>query len=71
MPSASREAELLDAMWRRVEPLLPKHPPQPDGGRPFRSDRDCFAGIAYRLCNGIRSMDMPPQFPSLPARASY
>src|SRR3954465_3713660 len=68
MPSQRREAELLDAMWRRVEPLLPKHPPQPDGGRPFRSDRDCFAGIVYRLRNGIRWNALPQEFPSRPTR---
>lgn len=66
MPSARREAELLDAMWRRVEPLLPKHPPQPDGGRPFRSDRDCLAGIVYRLRNAIRWNAVPKEFPSGP-----
>ncbi|MGL4422911.1 MAG: transposase, partial [Gemmataceae bacterium] len=53
-------------MWSRIEPLLPPHPPQPAGGRPFRSDRDCFAGIVYRLRNGIRWMDMPAEFPSGP-----
>jgi transposase len=44
---ASRGTELL------------KHPPQPEGGRPFRSDRDCFAGIVYRLRNGIRWNALP------------
>ncbi len=66
MPDARREAELLDALWRRVEPLLPKHPPQPAGGRPFRTDRECFAGIVYRLRNGIRWNAMPAEFPSGP-----
>ncbi|MGL4419580.1 MAG: transposase [Gemmataceae bacterium] len=55
----------------RIHPLTRRfghapHPPQPAGGRPFRSDRDCFAGIVYRLRNGIRWMDMPAEFPSGP-----
>jgi transposase len=64
MPSRQREAELLDAMWTRVEPRLPAHPPQPQGGRPFRSDRDAFDGIVYALRNGIRWQAMPRTFAS-------
>ena len=64
MPTPAREAELLDAMWERVEKLLPPHPPQPRGGRPFCSDRDAFAGIVYVLRNAIRWQDMPEEFPS-------
>lgn len=64
MPSRKRERELFEAMWARVEPLLPPNPPQPKGGRPFASNRECFAGIVYVLRNGIRWNDMPEQFPS-------
>jgi transposase len=64
MPSKKRERELLDALWSRIEPLLPPNPPQPKGGRPFASNKACFAGIVYVLRNGIRWNDMPDQFPS-------
>jgi len=64
MPSVAREAELLDAMWERVKPRLPAHPPHPKGGRPFRDDRACFDGIVYSLRNAIRWQAMPKQFPS-------
>lgn len=64
MPSRKRERELLDALWTRVERLIPPNPPQPRGGRPFASNKDCFAGIVYVLRNGIRWNDMPEQFPS-------
>lgn len=64
MPSRTRERQLLDAMWVRIEPLLPPHPPQPKGGRPFACNKACFAGIVYVLRNGIRWNDMPEQFPS-------
>ena len=64
MPSRRREHQLLDAMWDRVRPLIPPHPPHPHGGRPFAADRACFAGIVYQLRNAIRWNDMPPEYPS-------
>jgi transposase len=64
MPSKKREGELLEALWNRVEPLLPPNPSQPKGGRPFACNKACFAGIVYVLRNGIRWNDMPQQFPS-------
>src|SRR6478672_9550768 len=53
MPSRAREEQLLDAMWQRVAPLIPKHRAHPKGGRPFADDRACFAGIVYQLRNVI------------------
>jgi transposase len=64
MPSRHREQELLDAMWDKVRPLIPPHPPQPHGGRPFADDKACFAGIVYQLRNAIRWNDMPQEYPS-------
>ena len=64
MPSRKRERELQDAMWERIAPLLPAHPPQPKGGRPFAADKACFAGIVYQLRNAIRWNDMPECYPS-------
>jgi transposase len=64
MAANRKEERLFEAMWQRVEPLLPKHPPQPKGGRPFVPDRECFRGIVYQLRNAIRWNDMPAQFPS-------
>ena len=64
MPSHRREQELLNAMWDRVRPLIPPHPPQPNGGRPFADDKACFAGIVYQLRNAIRWNDMPQEYPS-------
>ena len=59
MPSRVREAELTDAMWERVAPLLPPKRPQPKGGRPFADDKRCFAGIVYQLRNSVRWNDIP------------
>lgn len=45
-----------DAMWRRIEPLLPqRHNPHPErGGRPPRADRDCFDAIFFLLRTGCQ-----------------
>ncbi len=43
-----------DALWRRVAPLLPAHPPRPKGGRPPVSDRACLTGILFVLRTGIQ-----------------
>jgi transposase len=64
MAANRKEAKLLEAMWERVEPLIPGHPPQPKGGRPFVSDYECFCGIVYQLRNSIRWNDMPKDYPS-------
>jgi len=64
MPSKKREQELLDRLWDRVRPLLPVHPVNPKGGRPWADDKACFAGIVYALRNAVRWNHMPPPFPS-------
>lgn len=53
MPSRKREAELFEAAWARIAPLLPAKPAHPKGGRPLIDDRACFEGIVYVLRNGI------------------
>jgi transposase len=42
-----------DELWDLVEPLLPKEPPKPKGGRPRVPDRACLAGIVFVLKSGI------------------
>src|SRR5215217_7595705 len=42
-----------DDLWDSVEPLLPKEPPKPKGGRPRVPDRACLAGIVFVLRSGI------------------
>ena len=45
--------EVLDErLWRRAEPLLPKAPPRPKGGRPRASDRACLEGVLCSLRTG-------------------
>ena len=64
MPSSVRVHQLVDRLWKRVDPLLPPKPAHPKGGHPFADDKECFAGIVYQLCNGIRWNKMPKCFPS-------
>lgn len=44
---------LSDALWKRIEPLLPPTPPRPKGGRPRLSDRAALTGILFVLTTGI------------------
>lgn len=44
---------LSDELWALIEPLLPRHPPSPQGGRPRLSDRATLTGILYVLRTGI------------------
>lgn len=54
------ESLVSDALWERIEPLLPPEPPKPRGGRPRVPDRACLAGIIFVLQSGI-PWEMLPQ----------
>jgi len=43
---------LPDELWERIEPLLPKEPPKPKGGRPRVPDRAALQGILFVLKTG-------------------
>ena len=51
---------VTDELWTVVEPLLPKQPPKPKGGRPRVDDRDALSGILFVLKTGI-PWEMLPQ----------
>src|SRR6266513_1127040 len=44
---------LPDDLWDLIEPLLPKHPPHPLGGKPRVPDRVCLTGILFVLKTGL------------------
>ncbi len=48
-----------DELWNEIEPLLPKHPADPRGGAPRRSDRDCLEGIVHVLRTGCQWKLLP------------
>jgi transposase len=62
----ARFRDVPDGLWERVEPLLPKEPPKPWGGRPRVSDRKIFAGVVYRLKTGCQWRALPDEFGSGP-----
>jgi len=41
-----------DDLWAAIEPLLPKEPPKPTGGRPRVPNRTALAGIVFVLRTG-------------------
>ncbi len=48
-----------DDLWEAIEPLLPKEPPKPKGGRPRVPDRAALAGIVFVLKSGISWQMLP------------
>lgn len=57
-------ADVPDAVWTRVAPLLPVVPARPRGGRPRVPDRVVLAAIVYRLRTGCQWKALPAQFRS-------
>jgi transposase len=41
-----------DDLWEAIEPLLPREPPKPKGGRPRVPDRAALSGIVFVLRTG-------------------
>ncbi|EHM01653.1 hypothetical protein HMPREF9946_01914 [Acetobacteraceae bacterium AT-5844] len=50
-----------DDLWAVVEPLLPRDPPKPKGGRPRASDRAVLAGILFVLRTDIQWQHVPTE----------
>ncbi len=44
---------VTDDLWDVIEPLLPKRPPRPKGGRPVVDDRAALTGILFVLKTGL------------------
>lgn len=51
--------EVSDALWERVEPLVPPPPSHARGGRPRLPDRQVFAAIVFVLRTGIQWNALP------------
>jgi transposase len=48
-----------DELWERIEPLIPKKEPKPEGGRPPVPNRQALTGIIFVLKTGIPWEDLP------------
>ncbi len=48
-----------EALWQRIEPLLPAEGPKPKGGRPRVSARECMDGIFYVQRTGCQWQALP------------
>ena len=57
-----RFADVPNALWKRVEPLLPRKRPGSRGGRPRNDDRRVLAGILYRLRTGCQWKALPREY---------
>lgn len=55
---------ISDALWCRIEWLLPKYKPSPKGGRPRLPLRKVVEGILFVLRTGCQWKAMPPHFGS-------
>jgi transposase len=52
---------ICDELWKLIEPLLPKRPPRPKGGRPPVPDRAAFTRIVFVLKTGIPWEQLPQE----------
>lgn len=52
---------LPDTVWTAVESILPKHSPDPRGGRPRIPDRQCLIGILFVLRTGAAWNQIPAE----------
>ena len=69
--AASKFHQIPDAVWERLEPLLPKYKPNRKGGRPRLLMRDVVNGIFYILVTGGQWKAMPHEFGSGSAIHAY
>jgi transposase len=60
--TAGSYTRMPDAIWRRMEKLIPKHPPSPKGGRPRLDPRRVADGIYFVMRTGCHWKAVPTQF---------
>lgn len=67
----SRFHEIPDALWERIDLLIPVYRANPKGGRPRLPMRKVVGGILYVLATGCQWKAMPQQFGSGSAIHAY
>jgi transposase len=68
---ASKFHQIPDALWERIDLLLPIYKPSVKGGRPRLLMRNVVCGILYVLRTGCQWKAMPSQFGSGSAIHAY
>lgn len=68
---ASKFHQIPDALWERIEPLLPIYKRSCKGGRPRLEMRNVVTGILYVLRTGCQWKAMPREFGSGSAIHEY
>ena len=53
-----------DALWQKVQPIIPPPPPKKKAGRPRVDDRVVLDGIIYVLRTGCQWKQVPKEFSS-------
>jgi transposase len=61
--------QVRDELWKVFEPVLPRHEPDPRGGRPRVDDRVAFGAIVFVLFTGIAWRHLPRELGCSPATA--
>jgi putative transposase len=69
--SSSKFHQIPDALWERIDLVLPVYKPSPKGGRPRLSKRHVVGGILYVLATGCQWKAMPREFGSGSAIHAY
>lgn len=69
--AASKFHQIPDALWDRIEPLLPNYKRSGKGGRPRLALRKVVCGILYVLRTGCQWKAMPREFGSGSALHAY
>ena len=57
----AQQPMVSDDLWEAIEPLVPRRAPQPEGGRPWVSDRAVLGGIVFVLQTGIPWKRLPTE----------
>lgn len=69
--SSSKFHQVPEALWVRIDPLLPKYPTSREGGRPRLCLRKVVSGILYVLKTGCQWKAMPREYGSASAIHNY
>lgn len=68
---SSKFHQVPDALWERIDLVIPAYTKSPKGGRPRLSMRNVVSGILYVLATGCQWKAMPKEFGSGSAIHAY